>query len=652
MFNYKEKVKELTKYAEAYYNNDKPLVSDYTYDILYHQVLDYEREHQEEVLPTSPTQRIIGKVKSGFNKITHPNRMWSQQDIFTEEELFKWVTKVLAYNPSTICSECKFDGLSLKLIYENGILKTASTRGDGVIGEDVTINAKMIKSIPLRIPLNKIIEINGEIVMHKDDFIKLNKDRLINGLSEFANERNAAAGSLRLLDKSEFLKRKLVFYKWEIVGAFDNITSNEVYILNELFNGNPITHHSNYRDYENLTLNDRDILFKGLISQYTDFLNRRDDLDMVIDGVIFKVCDENPRILEDIGYTNKYPKWSCAFKFPPVDETTYINNVIYQVGRTGVITPVAVLQPVIVDGSLVSRVTLNNVSYILTNDVRINDRISLIKSGDVIPKILKIHKEDRVNSNKLILPTNCPSCNSILEFDDVNLYCKNINCRDRVKNAIIFYCSREQMNLTDIGPSVIEDLLNNDLISNVLDLYKLKYEDLIKLDGYQDTKVNNILTSIENSKRSELYKFIAALGISGFGRTISKMVCDIYSYNIFIISLEELLSIKGVGKTIANNFIDYMVKNKSYVMELFSKVKPKDKGSIKGRYTKMDIVLTGSMEPNKNTIKEALEKQGATIKSSVSKTTDLVVYGENAGSKLTKAKKLNIDTLHYKEITK
>jgi len=636
MFNYKREVEKLIKWAHAYYVLDNPLATDEEYDTLYHKVLDYEKEHSDKVHPNSPTRRI-GGVSEKFNKVKHEHRMWSQEDIFTDDELVKWLSnkKGLSFK-----LEPKYDGLSLKLIYNEGVLTDAITRGDGRIGESVYGNAILINTIPLSIGITHYIEVSGEVTLYKKDFDALNLAKEINNEKLYANPRNAAAGILRSLDQSVIKKANLVFHPWDIyskdIVGYSRSETYKADLLKDLgFKHSPFNFiHDN---------------IDAIRDTYKWVQEHRPSLSMLIDGLMIKIDDAK---LHDVyGYTNKYPKWSCAYKFPAVEKTTKVLNIIDQVGRTGVITPVAILSPTLIDGSTVERVTLHNYSEIEKKDIRINDQVVLIKSGDIIPKIIKVFKDRRTGLEiKVEKPTVCPECKTKLETGDIDIRCVNENCPSRIIRFLMFFAGRDYMNIEGLGESVATALVKTNLVRDVRDLYTLSKEKLELLDGFQDKKINNLLKSIEDSKSIELYKFVAALGISSFGRTVSKKVCDVYSYDIFRLNYDDLIKINGVGDEIASNFINYMEKNKSYVMDLFSLVKPKDSGSIKGKYSKMDVVLTGSMHVGKDAVKDIIEKQGGNIKSSVSKTTDLVVYGNKAGNKLNKAKELNIETISYLDV--
>jgi len=650
MFNYKKEVEKLINWAHAYYVLDNPLATDDEYDVLYHNVLDYEKEHPNEIHPNSPTRRV-GGVSEKFNKIKHKHRMWSQQDIFNLDGLKKWLEYILPFGPNIISNECKYDGLSLKLYYEQGKLVRAATRGDGFIGEDVTANAKVINSIPLTLPILIDMEINGEIVIHKTDFENLNKERSTKGLEIFANARNAAAGSMRLLNSNETAKRNLKFYPWEYIPYDDLLSTKDLIKIKSLFRTSEKAVDIINKNPNGFGISDLKLILNKMENIIEQYMNKRDSLPMNIDGIIFKIDDEAPNIRNKIGYTNKYPKWSCAYKFPAVEKTTRVVNIVNQIGRTGVVTPVAILTPTLIDGSTVERVTLHNYSEIEKKDIRINDQVTLIKSGDIIPKIIKVFKERRTGLEiKVVRPTKCPECGTILVINDNDIKCVNENCPSRIIRYIMFFAGRDYMSIDGLGESVATKLVKMNLIRDIRDLYALSKDKLELLDGFQDKKINNLLKSIEDSKGRELYKFVAALGISGFGKTVSKKVCDVYSYDIFRLNYDDLIKIDGVGEEIANNFINYMKNNKLYVMDLFSIVKPKDSGSIKGKLSNMDVVLTGSMHVGKDAVKDIIEKQGGNVKSSVSKTTDLVVYGNKPGSKLDRAKELGISIISYMDI--
>jgi DNA ligase (NAD+) len=639
---YLEKVGQLILWARSYYVNDNPLASDEEYDRLYRIVKKYENENPDKIHPDSPTQKVGGMISDSFVKKNHLTPMWSQQDIFTEDELVKWFDKISStYGNLSYTCEPKFDGLSLNLIYDKGILVSAITRGDGKIGEDVTTNARTIKTIPIAIPYKELIEIRGEVVIHKDDFDKLNKEREEAGEELFANPRNAAAGSIRILDSSIASKRKLTFYPWG-VGKNSLYESNVTEVLNLIysfgFKENPLSYVC------------RDI--SCIKYSHRDMIKKRDKLKVGLDGMVIKVNSIDDH--EEIGYTIKHPKWSCAFKFPAIEKTTKILDIITQVGRTGVITPVAILEDTLIDGSTVNRVTLHNFKEVARKDIQVNDEIILIKSGDIIPKITKIFKERRKVDNPTIPPVVCPNCKHDLIEDGSYLRCINVNCSARLKSSIAFYGSRDQLNIDGLGTAVVEDLVDNNLINNVIDLYGLTHDDLIKLDGYKETKINNLLEAIENSKGSELYKLIAALGIPTVGRTISKKLQDIYGMGMLELSKEELLAVDGIGEEITNNYMSFFTNNSDFIRDIVNLVEPiiPEKVVSDSVFNNKVVVLSGTMPGGKGDITDTITALGGTVKGSITKDTDYLISSEESGTKYDKAIELDIPVLSYDKYLK
>jgi len=632
---YLDKVSKLIQYAKAYYVDDKPIATDDEYDKLYHEVLDYETANPTERVPLSPTT-VVGGISSKFTKAEHRYRMWSQQDIFTKDELIKWYSGILKHfkTEPELLLESKYDGLSLKLIYRNGVLEQAITRGDGRTGEDVTHNAKYVKGVPHVIDTLLPLDISGEVVMHKDDFDKLNTVRMASNQDLLANPRNAAAGTMRNIDGKVVKSRVLHFYPWSLESskiALPTLEDRSIY-LEELGFSKPI-----YRK----VVKD----FNDIIDSYNELHDMRPNLNVGIDGFMIKVNDISKHIA--IGYTVKFPKWSCAYKFDAVEKSTTINNIELQVGRTGTVTPVAVLEPVDIDGSVVSKATLHNFKEIAAKDIRIGDVVTIIKSGDIIPKIINVFKDRRTdNAVKYVPPTHCPVCNTTLRQDVTQLVCDNVDCPSKIIKTITHFVSRDYMNIDGLGTKVIEQLIDNNLIRTPLDLYTLDREALRHLEGFKDKKIDNLLSSIKNSVGRTADRFLAALGIPTVGRTVSKKLLDTYG-KVLGLTRAELLAVDGIGEEIVDNYLTYMKENEDYVVKLYNVTKPITPKPNKNTYT---AVLTGSMVPNKGYIKELLEADGATIKSSVTSKTDLVVYGDKAGSKLDKAKELNIKILSYVDI--
>jgi DNA ligase (NAD+) len=636
--DYKQKIEILNIWANAYYTQDNPIATDEEYDKLYREVRAYE-EKTNEIDPTSPTQRVGGVVLDGFEKATHLSRMWSQEDIFDTGELEDWIKRankvVDTANTAFVC-EPKFDGASLNLIYEDGVLKQAITRGDGSVGEDVTVNAKTIASVPLSVAYNGLIEIRGEVVIKKDDFEAINQQRLHNEEATFANPRNAAAGSLRQLDSSITASRKLFFQPWGVgQNSLEFKTSSEVmeYIYSLGFVKPPILKlcHS----------------VQEIEEVYHHIIKERDNISMGLDGMVIKI--DNLLFQDDLGYTVKFPRWSCAYKFPAVEKTTKVNGITLQVGRTGAITPVAEVEPTLIDGSTVSRATLHNFDEIERLDLKIGDEVIIIKSGDIIPKITKVLSDRRKGDEKdIIRPTLCPTCNAELLDEGILVKCQNLDCPDRVVNSIIYFASKNCMNIDGLGNKIVEQLVREEKIFDILDLYKLKYDDLVGLESFKDKKINNLLNSIEATKKSELHRLINALGIEHIGEVASKQLCDEFGLDILEVNLEQLIALDGIGEQMALSYLEFVRVNKELILKLFAIIEPTVVEKVEASenpFKDKTVVLTGTMSKSRGAIKKDLEALGAKVASSVSKKTDFVIYGEDAGSKYEKAVSLGVTTL-------
>ena len=568
--------------------------------------------------------------------------MWSQEDVFNDKELEDWIKRAskVGENLEFFCQP-KFDGASLNLIYENGILKQAITRGDGEVGEDVTQNAMTIQSIPLEISEKSLIEIRGEVVIKKSDFETINIERLKKSEATFANPRNAAAGSLRQLDSSITSKRKLFFNAWGVGQNSLNFEKTSVmmdYIFSLGFVKTPM---------QTLVKEINDI--KKL---YENMIKKRDTFPMLLDGMVIKIDDITTQ--QDLGFTQKFPRWSCAYKFPAVEKTTKLKNIILQVGRTGVVTPVAIVEPVLIEGAIIERATLHNFDEIQRLDLKIGDEIIIIRSGDVIPKITKVLKDRRTGNEKEILkPTICPDCSSELLIEDIMIKCQNLDCPSRVVNSIIYFASKNCLNIDGLGDKIVELLVNEKKIFDILDLYSLKYEDLENLEGFKEKKINNLLNAIENSKNSELHRVLTALGIEHIGEVASKSICSKFGLDLVDVSFEDLISIDGIGEQMANSFLEFFRVNREFVLKLFDILKPKVtiKEEAKDNIFKnKTVVVTGTMSKSRDEIKIFLENLGAKVSSSVSKKTDFLIYGEDAGSKYDKAIELGVKILSEDEM--
>ncbi|MCT7529137.1 NAD-dependent DNA ligase LigA [Aliarcobacter cryaerophilus] len=639
---YSINIEKLISWAKAYYVNDEPIASDEEYDKLARECLEFENKNPNLINPNSPNRRVGGAILKGFKKANHLSRMWSQEDVFNDKELEDWIKRAskVGDNLEFFCQP-KFDGASLNLIYENGILKQAITRGDGEIGEDVTQNAMTIQSIPLEIAEKSLIEIRGEVVIKKSDFEDINIERLKNSESTFANPRNAAAGSLRQLDSSITSKRKLFFNAWGVGQNslnFEKTSQMMDYIFSLGFVKTPM---------QTLVKNIDDI--KKL---YENMIKKRDTFPMLLDGMVIKIDDITTQ--QDLGFTQKFPRWSCAYKFPAVEKTTKLKDIILQVGRTGVVTPVAIVEPVLIEGANVERATLHNFDEIQRLDLKIGDEIIIIRSGDVIPKITKVLKDRRDGNEKEILkPTICPDCSSELLIEDIMIKCQNLDCPSRVVNSIIYFASKNCLNIDGLGDKIVELLVNEKKIFDILDLYSLKYEDLENLEGFKEKKINNLLNAIENSKNSELYRVLTALGIEHIGEVASKSICSKFGLDLVDVSFEDLISIDGIGEQMANSFLEFFRVNRQFVLKLFDILKPKvtiKEEAKDNPFKNKTVVITGTMSKNRDEIKLFLEDLGAKVSSSVSKKTDFLIYGEDAGSKYDKAIELGIEILTEDEM--
>ena len=640
---YIEAVAKLNEYAYHYYVLDNPITTDEVYDVLYHEVLGYEEAHRTEVLAESPTQRVGDTVSSAFEKSKHLSRMWSLEDIFNTEELEKWLVKVgkLADNIVYYC-EPKYDGASLNLTYDKGVLVRAVTRGDGSVGEEITPNAKTIKSIPLKIEHQGLIEIRGEVVIFKEEFERINQDREKKGESLFANPRNAAAGSLRQLDSSVTAQRNLVFLPYGIgENSLDipKLSARMEYIYSLGFRAPP----------------ERALCFNAqeIETFYQKMVKERDDYAMMLDGMVIKVDDIEAQ--EEMGYTVKNPRWAVAYKFPAVEKLTQLQDIILQVGRSGAVTPVAVVTPTAIDGVVVERASLHNFDEIERKDIRLGDTVIILRSGDVIPKIIKVIEHNRDGSQvPYVRPTICPVCGSELLDEGALTKCQNLSCEARVVNAIIYFASKPCLNIDGLGDKIVETLYQEKLVQKLSDVFYLKVEDLLALEGFKEKKSQNLIKAIEASKGCECWRFINALGIEHIGEVASKTLCEHFGLDFMKANKEALITIDGFGEEMAESLLEFARVNAVIVDELMHLVapqKPAEKTEIaENAFKSKIVVLTGSMSESRGNIKIMLEALGAKVSGSVSKKTDYVIYGEDAGSKYDKAVNLGVTTLTEDEM--
>ncbi len=639
---YHEKIQLLKKWAHAYYVEDNPIASDEEYDRLYHEVLNYETANPEGVAEDSPTKRVGGVVRGEFSKAKHIKRMWSMEDVFNRNEVAEWLERVEKnIGECEYFCEPKFDGASMNLLYEGGKLVRAITRGDGVIGEEVTDNVRTIRSVPLTIDYDGRIEIRGEVVIRKSDFEKINAERLEVGESLFANPRNAAAGSLRQLDSAITAKRRLVFYPWGL--GENSLTHRKLsekmnYIYTFGFLEPPFA-----QDCKGI---------EEIEAFYRMLIEKRDEIPMMMDGMVLKVDEVAKQ--EELGYTVKFPKWMCAYKFPAVEKVTKINAITLQVGRTGVVTPVAEIEPVNIEGAMVSRATLHNFDEIERKDIHIGDAVIIIRSGDVIPKIIKV-LEDRRDGNETLVtrPTVCPTCNSELLDEGTLIKCQNLHCPDRVINSIIHFARKGCMNIDGLGSKIVELLVKEGIIKDILDLYFIKYEDLEHLEGFKEKRINNLIGAIQATRGIPLYRLINAMGIEHIGEVASKALALEFGLGIVDAEFDAVVAIDGIGEEMANSLLEFMRVNHDFVLKLFEVIEPTVEEKVEAEenpFKSKTVVLTGTMSVSRGVIKEMLETLGAKVSGSVSKKTDYVVYGEDAGSKLIKAESLGVKTLTEEEM--
>lgn len=644
----------INKASYEYYVLDNPTITDQEYDDYYNELLALEEKYPELKREDSPTNRVGGDVLDKFEKVSHEHPMLSFDDVFNEEEIILFderVRKVID-NPSYTL-EPKMDGLSGSLIYKNGVLVRGATRGDGLVGEDITVNVKTIKSIPLRLTENIDIEVRGEIYMSKSSFEKANIERRKNNENEFANPRNAAAGSVRQLDSKITAKRNLDFIAYFIPNPEDYGLKTQHESLEYLRKLGFVTNHK---------LNTLAHNTKEIISNIEKISKIRKDLPYAIDGVVLKV--DNLEDEKKLGFTARVPRWGIAYKFPAKEVLTTLKEIKFTVGRTGKITPNAIFSPVHVDGSLVSKATLHNSDYCLDKDIRIGDVISIRKAGDVIPEVVEVklerRKEDLVPFKMI---DNCPMCSSKLIRKDANHFCLNEDCPARDIESLVHFVSRDAMYIDGFGDRIIEDFYNMNYLRNIDDFYTLdKYKDELKtLEGFGEKSIENLLNAIENSKENSLERLLFGLGIRYVGKKTAKILSMYYKTmdNLIKADFDELKSIPDIGDVIANSVVEYFSNEKS--LNLINRLKEL---GINMRYTGGDIdtsndnisgktfVITGTLSVPRDEIKSKLESLGANVTGSVTKKTDYVIAGEKAGSKYDKAKELGITIINEEEYRK
>ena len=637
----KELVALLNRYATEYYTSDNPSVSDSEYDRLYRELVELEAAYPDQVLADSPTHRVGGKVLDGFEKYSHQYPLYSLQDAFSREELEAFDARVRKElpHPTYIC-ELKIDGLSISLTYEKGILVAGATRGDGSIGENITENLKRVKDIPLTLPEKLDITVRGECYMPRASFDLVNQARQENGEPEFANPRNAAAGTLRQLDTAVVAKRNLATFLYQ--EASPSTRDSQEKVLKHL-------------EQLGFVVNPKRILAEN-IDEIWDFIQEvgqeREHLPYDIDGVVIKVNDLAGQ--EELGFTVKAPKWAVAYKFPAEEKEAQLLSVDWTVGRTGVVTPTANLTPVQLAGTTVSRATLHNVDYIAEKDIRKDDTVIVYKAGDIIPAVLRVVESKRVSEEKLEIPSNCPSCDSqLLHFEDeVALRCINPRCPAQIMEGLIHFASRDAMNITGLGPSIVEKLFAANLVKDVADIYRLKEDNFLLLEGVKEKSASKLYQAIQSSKENSAEKLLFGLGIRHVGSKASQLLLQHFHSieNLAQADPEEVASIESLGSVIAQSLQTYFATEGSKI--LLDELKEAGVNlDYKGQTVVADaalsgltVVLTGKLERlTRSEAKSKLESLGAKVTGSVSKKTNLVVAGADAGSKLQKAQELGIE---------
>ncbi|HGC9407152.1 TPA: NAD-dependent DNA ligase LigA [Streptococcus agalactiae] len=635
-----ELVSLLNQYAKEYYTQDNPTVSDSQYDQLYRELVELEKQHPENILPNSPTHRVGGLVLEGFEKYQHEYPLYSLQDAFSKEELIAFDKRVKAEFPTAAyMAELKIDGLSVSLTYVNGVLQVGATRGDGNIGENITENLKRIHDIPLHLDQSLDITVRGECYLPKESFEAINIEKRANGEQEFANPRNAAAGTLRQLNTGIVAKRKLATFLYQEASPTQKETQDDV--LKELESyGFSVNHHR---------------LISSSMEKIWDFIQTiekdRVSLPYDIDGIVIKV--NSLAMQEELGFTVKAPRWAIAYKFPAEEKEAEILSVDWTVGRTGVVTPTANLTPVQLAGTTVSRATLHNVDYIAEKDIRIGDTVVVYKAGDIIPAVLNVVMSKRNQQEVMLIPKLCPSCGSeLVHFEgEVALRCINPLCPNQIKERLAHFASRDAMNITGFGPSLVEKLFDAHLIADVADIYRLSIENLLTLDGIKEKSATKIYHAIQSSKENSAEKLLFGLGIRHVGSKASRLLLEEFGNlrQLSQASQESIASIDGLGGVIAKSLHTFFEKEE--VDKLLEELTSYNvnfnylgkRVSTDAQLSGLTVVLTGKLEKmTRNEAKEKLQNLGAKVTGSVSKKTDLIVAGSDAGSKLTKAQDLGI----------
>ena len=628
-------VQKLNEYAYNYYVLDKPIVSDKDYDVLYDELIAIEKE-TGIVLPDSPTQRVGGEILKGFQKVEHKVKLYSLDKCNTYGELSKWVADIKAECPNaTFSVEYKYDGLRIVIEYKDGYLYRASTRGNGIVGEDITAQVKTIKSVPLKIKYTGGLTVQGEGMITLSNLAKYNKT----ADEPLKNARNAAAGAIRNLDPKVTASRNLDVFFYDIVSidkSFDTQQEQHDFLVDNGFLSGEMF---------KVCSTDQDI-----IAELDRVDKIKNDIDILIDGMVIKL--NNVKARDDFGFTSKFPKWAIAYKFEAQEVTTMLTDVLWGVGRTGKVTPIAVLEPVELAGATVTRATLNNIEDIRKKKVALNSLVFVRRSNEVIPEVLGV-AQTFDNSTEINPIETCPSCGEKLIMVGPNLFCKNQNCRDKITTKLAYFASRNCLNIEGFSKKTAEQLYDECCVRKLSDLYNLKIEDLQNLEGFKDKKINNLISAIEKSKSCMLHNFISGLSINGVGEKTAKDLSKKFGSidEIANASIEELTTIRDIGEIIAENIKAYFADDKN--LELLQELK--DAGvtitnnsvvAQDGVFSGLKIVLTGTLPTySRNEAKAIIEQNGGEVVSSVSKNTDLVLAGSDAGSKLTKAQTLGIKVI-------
>ncbi|KRL04027.1 NAD-dependent DNA ligase LigA [Liquorilactobacillus oeni] len=647
--------KELDRWRQQYYVEDQPTVEDHVYDQAYHELIDLETAYPELITDDSPTQRVGGPILSGFEKKTHETPMLSLGDVFSKEELFAFdqrLEKTVGQKQSYSC-ELKIDGLAISLIYKDGRFVEGSTRGNGVVGENITENLKTIKAIPLRLKKAVSVEVRGECYMPKKAFAELNKKREAKGKPVFANPRNAAAGSLRQLDTRITASRQLSTFIYYLMEPQRYGLSTQTQVLKQLSEwGFKIN-----KESQNVSQKDE---IERFIEKYQ---KKRTQLSYDIDGIVLKADDL--KVHQLVGNTVKVPRWAIAYKFPPDEQETIVRQILWTVGRTGIVTPTAIMDPVRLAGTKVARASLHNPDYLKQKDIRLLDTVKLHKAGDIIPEISEVVLEKRPAESEIYpIPETCPICKAGLVHldEEVALRCINPKCPALLKESLVHFASRNAMEITGLGPRVVEQLFDKQLVKDVSSLYRLSFEDLLKLDKFKDKSAHNLLTAIDRSRHNSVERLVFGLGIRHVGAKAAKLLMAHFESldNLIAASSSDIFKISSLGEVIGQSLITYFSRQevKDLITELrqagvnfkYLGVSERNVEKQTGFFADKKIVLTGTLEKmTRNEARKWLEAHGADVTGSVSKNTDCVIAGSEAGSKLTKAQKLGITILNEQQ---